>query len=159
MADILTPTQRSQMMARIRGKDTEPEFLVRRALHRRGFRYRLHDKRLPGKPDLVFPGLHAVILVHGCFWHGHDCHLYRLPSTRPVFWLGKSERNRANDEKVEKRLEELGWRQMVIWECALRGKERLPPDAVADEAAGWLRSSVPTAEIRGVKKLTDGGSR
>lgn len=149
MVDSLSPAQRSQIMARIKGKDTAPEFLVRRALHGRGFRYRLHDGRLPGKPDLVFPGLRAVIFVHGCFWHGHTCHLYRVPSTRPEFWTGKVERNRQNDQKVELRLELLGWRQLVIWECALRGKEKLRPDAVANRAASWLRSSTMKMEIRG----------
>ena len=86
MADIVTPEKRSLMMSGIRGKDTQPEILIRKALFARGWRYRLHDKRLPGKPDLVFPRLKAVVFVDGCYWHGHHCHLFRLPSSRVEFW-------------------------------------------------------------------------
>src|SRR3954470_16295918 len=92
MADVVSSGVRSRMMAGIRGTNTAPEMILRRALHAEGFRYRLHDRRLPGKPDMVFPRHHAVIFAHGCFWHGHDCHLFKWPSTRPEFWQTKIRR-------------------------------------------------------------------
>lgn len=108
-------------MAGIRGKDTRPEMILRRGLHARGFRFRLHDRRLPGSPDLVFPGRRAVIFVHGCFWHGHGCHLFRLPATRQEFWRAKIEGNAARDALAEGALAADGWRVLSIWECALKG--------------------------------------
>ena len=105
-------------MSRIRGKDTAPELIVRRAIWSEGFRYRLHDKQLPGQPDLVFPHLRTVILVHGCFWHAHEgCRNFRLPKTRTDWWEQKLMGNRARDEQVRKALEAAGWKVMVIWEC------------------------------------------
>ena len=97
MADVVDSAVRSRIMSNIRGKDTRPEMTVRRGLHARGFRYRLHDRRLPGRPDLVFPRCHALILVHGCFWHGHNCHLFRWPESRAEFWRGKINGNKARD--------------------------------------------------------------
>ncbi len=139
------------MMAGIRSKNTKPELALRKALHRRGFRYRLHGLDIPGKPDLVFRSRRAVIFVHGCFWHGHHCPLFRLPSTRPEFWENKIAANRKRDELVKTRLSDLGWRQLVIWECATRGKNADSLESVADRAAGWLRSKKKSAEIRGPK--------
>lgn len=138
MADVVDAATRSRMMAGIRGKDTRPEMILRQGLHARGFRYRLHDRRLPGSPDLVFPGRRAVIFIHGCFWHGHGCHLFRLPATRREFWEAKIEGNRARDEATEAALLADGWRVLTIWECALKGRERLPVDEVLDQAANWL---------------------
>ena len=112
--------------------------ILRRGLHARGFRYRLHDRRLPGSPDLVFPGRRAVIFIHGCFWHGHGCHMFRLPATRREFWEAKIEGNCARDEAAETALLADGWRVLTIWECALKGRERLPVDEVLDRAADWL---------------------
>lgn len=149
MPDILTPPQRSRVMARIRSRDTKPEQLIRQALHREGFRYVLNDRRLPGRPDLVFPRHRAVILVHGCFWHGHDCHLYRLPGTRPEFWREKIGRNRANDARVRQALSDLGWRHLTIWECAMRGKDRIPLPDLVGQASVWLKGGAPECEIRG----------
>ncbi len=125
-------------MAGIRGKDTRPEMILRRGLHVRGLRFRLHVRRLPGSPDLVFPGRRAVIFVHGCFWHGHDCHLFRLPATRQEFWRAKIEGNTARDAVAEGALAADGWRVLTIWECALKGRERLPVEVVLDRAAEWL---------------------
>lgn len=125
-------------MAGIRGKGTRPEMILRRGLHARGFRFRLHDRRLPGSPDLVFPGRRAVICVHGCFWHGHGCHLFRLPTTRQEFWRAKIKGNASRDAVAEGALVADGWRVLTIWECALKGRERLPVDAVLDRAAEWL---------------------
>lgn len=138
MADVVDAATRSRMMAGIRGKDTRPEMILRRGLHARGFRYRLYDRRLPGSPDLVFPGRRAVIFIHGCFWHGHGCHLFRLPATRRAFWEAKIKGNRARDEAAEAALLAAGWRVLTIWECALKGRERLPVDEVLDHAANWL---------------------
>lgn len=138
------------MMSGIRGKDTGPERLVRSLLHRRGFRFRLHAKELPGRPDIVFPRFRAVVLVHGCFWHGHHCPLFRLPGTRPEFWKAKITRNRVNDERNEQRLASLGWRVATVWECALRGKNRMPPEALADALADWLHGSASTLRLSSV---------
>lgn len=123
--------------------------ILRRGLHARGFRYRLHDRRLPGSPDLVFPGRHAVIFIHGCFWHGHGCHLFRLPTTRREFWEAKIGGNRARDEATEAALLADGWRVLTIWECALKGRERLPVDEVLDWAADWLANGPIQKTIAG----------
>ena len=149
MADVVTPDVRSRMMSGIRGTHTKPELIIRREIHRLGFRYRLHERSLPGKPDLVFPRWKAVLFVHGCFWHGHDCHLFRLPATRPDFWRTKIERNRVVDRRSEVALAERGWRCGVVWECALKGRARPPIASVAARVGSWLRSRRPTLEIRG----------
>jgi DNA mismatch endonuclease, patch repair protein len=122
MTDTLTHTERSRRMAGIRGKDTKPELIVRRLLHGRGFRYRLHRAGLPGHPDLVFPSRRAVIFVHGCFWHRHPdpaCPLARLPKSKLDFWLPKLESNARRDLAVAERLASDGWRSLTIWECEL----------------------------------------
>jgi DNA mismatch endonuclease (patch repair protein) len=137
------------MMAGIRGKDTRPEMILRRGLHARGFRFRLHDRRLPGSPDLVFPGRRAVIFVHGCFWHGHDCHLFRLPATRQEFWRAKIEGNAARDAATEDALVGAGWRVLTIWECALKGRERLPVEAMLDRVSAWLAAGSGQEMIAG----------
>jgi DNA mismatch endonuclease (patch repair protein) len=136
-------------MSRIRATNTKPELAIRKALHRRGLRYRLHCSKVSGKPDIVLPAHRAAVFVHGCFWHGHDCPFYRAPQTRPEFWAAKIGANRARDLKVGGLLKDTGWRRLVIWECALRGK---PPEAVerlADKAAAWIRSRRGDMEIRG----------
>jgi DNA mismatch endonuclease (patch repair protein) len=136
-------------MSGIRSRNTKPELSVRKALHHRGFRYALHSNHVPGKPDIAFPSRKAVIFVHGCFWHGHDCQLYRVPDTRREFWLAKIARNQKRDAEVGKKIQEAGWRQLVIWECAMRGKKKKPIDVIADAAATWLRTSKRYKEIRG----------
>ena len=119
--DTLTPEQRSKRMSRVRARDTKPELIVRGLLHSRGYRYRLHDKRLPRKPDLVFAGRRKLIFVHGCFWHRHgECALARMPKSRIDFWRPKLEANQARDQLNIARLEEMGWRVLVIWECELK---------------------------------------
>lgn len=148
MADVVDAATRSRMMSGIRGKNTRPELLIRKALHARGFRYRLHCD-LPGKPDICLPKHRAVIFVHGCFWHGHDCHLFKWPKTRPEFWCEKIERNRAVDEAALLALREAGWRVATVWECALKGRLRLSPDQVLLELERWLLSSGPIRELRG----------
>lgn len=120
MVDTLTHTQRSERMSRIRGRDTGPEWAVRRAAHAMGYRYRLHRRSLPGRPDLVFPSMRKAIYVHGCFWHRHPdpaCKLARLPKSRVDFWMTKLQGNRERDIRSEAKIEEIGWRHLVIWEC------------------------------------------
>lgn len=136
-------------MAGIRGADTKPEMLLRRALHARGFRYRLHGKHLPGRPDIVLPRHRAVIFTHGCFWHGHDCPLFRLPGTRREFWEAKIARNRERDAEVAEALRAAGWRRLTVWECAMRGRGRLEPGAMLDAVAGWITGGEVALEIRG----------
>jgi DNA mismatch endonuclease (patch repair protein) len=148
MVDVVSPEVRSRMMSGIRAKNTKPEILVRRALHALGFRYRLHDRKLPGHPDIVLPRYGAVVFIHGCFWHGHDCRLFKVPATRPEFWLPKIERNRANDTKHQLMLAAMGWRIAVVWECALRGRQAQIDD-VAGRLAHWLPESSARIEIRG----------
>lgn len=119
--DIVDPATRSRMMSGIRGKNTKPELTIRRLLHAAGFRFRLQRKDLPGKPDLVLPKYHVAILVHGCFWHMHDgCHYFRLPTTRTEFWQNKLGGNRLRDSRSVVLLNEVGWRVLVVWECAVR---------------------------------------
>lgn len=122
--DKLTPSQRSLLMAKVKSKNTKIELVVRKFLFAKGFRYRLNVKTLPGKPDIVLKKYRTVILVNGCFWHGHDCSIYKTPTTRVEFWLNKIERNRERDEKVRNQLRQLGWRTMVVWECQLKPKVR-----------------------------------
>lgn len=149
MADIVPVEVRSRMMSGIRGKNTKPELLLRKGLHAQGFRFRLHDTSLPGKPDIVFPRYKAVIFAHGCFWHGHDCHLFKWPSTRPEFWQTKISRNRMVDKRTEVALTEKGWRLAIVWECALKGRNRMPLENVIARCTEWLRSDQQGLEIRG----------
>lgn len=120
MTDVLTRDQRQRNMRNIKGKNTKPEILLRKALHARGLRYRLHYRRLPGSPDLAFPKYHAVVFVHGCFWHRHGCKYTSMPSTRRDFWGQKFLQNVRRDEKVAKELEQAGWRVGIVWECQLK---------------------------------------
>lgn len=138
MVDVVDSATRSRMMSGIRGRDTKPEVLIRSLLHRRGFRFRLDVRELPGRPDIVLPRYRAVVLVHGCFWHGHNCALFKWPSTRPEFWRAKIGRNRTNDARALAALTAQGWRVAVIWECALRGAAQ-DPQAVVERLATWLR--------------------
>jgi DNA mismatch endonuclease (patch repair protein) len=150
MADIVSAEVRSRMMSGIRSKDTKPELMLRRGLHATGFRYRLHDRRLPGAPDMVFPGHRAVLFAHGCFWHGHDCHLFRWPASRKEFWEAKIKRNCEVDVATRQALAAVGWRLGVVWECALKGRTRLPFPDVLETCVMWLRSDEPALEIRGI---------
>ncbi|SFV15420.1 very short patch repair endonuclease [Pseudoduganella namucuonensis] len=125
MVDSVTPALRSEIMSRVRHKDTKPEMLVRRMLHKAGFRYRLHVSGLPGKPDLVFAGRKKVIFIHGCFWHMHEgCAMARIPKSRVEFWTTKLSANRGRDTRNEAELRQAGWDVLTIWECEL-GKSDL----------------------------------
>lgn len=134
-------------MSGIRARNTKPEILIRQLLHHRGFRFRLHVKDLPGKPDIILPRYHAVIFVNGCFWHGHDCSLFKLPKTREEFWREKIERNQVNDRKAIAALLASGWRVCTVWECVLRGAGK-DLDQLADRLSNWVRSSELTWEER-----------
>ncbi|PKL79313.1 MAG: very short patch repair endonuclease [Candidatus Melainabacteria bacterium HGW-Melainabacteria-1] len=139
MADVLDPETRRFNMSRIKGQDTRPEMLLRRALHARGYRFRLHVRSLPGKPDLILPKYRSVILIQGCFWHVHGCHLFKWPATRREFWESKLRGNQARDAANRVALVEQGWRVIEIWECAIKGKQRLLLDEIIvriEEALG-----------------------
>jgi DNA mismatch endonuclease, patch repair protein len=148
VVDVVSPEKRSQMMAGIRGKNTKPELMVRKALHRLGFRYVLHDKRLPGKPDIVLPRHKVAIYVHGCFWHGHDCSLFKWPASRPDFWESKIERNKELDAVAESAVLADGWRCAIVWECALKGRRKRGLGAVIEACVRWISSDEPRIEIR-----------
>ena len=148
MTDIVDASTRSRMMAGIRGKNTKPELLIRSLLHRRGFRFRLHAQNLPGKPDIVLARYHAVIFVNGCFWHRHECSLFKLPKTRTDFWQEKIGRNCTNDIKKREALLVDGWRVGIVWECALRGKGKNVDD-VAQRLSDWLHTQVSLIDIAG----------
>lgn len=121
VADVHTKAQRSYNMSRIKGKNTKPEILVRKFLHSKGYRFRLHDKKLPGKPDIVLPKYKTVIFVHGCFWHGHkNCRYFVVPKTRTEWWLEKIEGNKKRDKQKFRELRKLGWKTVLIWQCKIK---------------------------------------
>ena len=134
--DKLTPAQRRRCMSRIRGKDTKPEILVRQGLHARGFRFRLQERKLPGRPDLTLPKYGVAVMVNGCFWHGHEgCQYATKPKSNSEFWEAKIARNRHRDEVTTAHLEALGWTVITVWECELKGKDAAKAriDALADQ--------------------------
>lgn len=136
MADVHTKETRSYNMSRIRNKDTKPEILVRKFLFSRGFRFRLHEKKLPGKPDIILPKYKTVIFIHGCFWHGHNgCRYFVVPKTRTEWWVNKITGNKTRDSHTEKSLTALGWHTITLWECDLRKK-------VADHTLDQLESQL-----------------
>ncbi len=146
MTDIVDKQTRSRMMAGIKGKDTKPELVLRRALHARGFRYRLHSKNVPGRPDLVFPKHHAIVFVHGCFWHRHEgCRYTTTPSTRPEFWQAKFDANVIRDAAIRDQLIETGWRVATVWECSLRKTDQLA--TTVELLSTWLLSDSRQLEI------------
>lgn len=133
--DTLSPDRRSECMRCVRSANTTPELTVRRLVHSLGFRFRLHVKSLPGKPDLVFAGKRKIIMVHGCFWHGHCCRRGRnRPTSNVAYWSEKLERNRKRDRRVNGQLRRLGWRTLQVWECEVRNRSR-----IAEKIVGFLR--------------------
>lgn len=128
MVDVLTTEQRRLNMSRIKGKNTKPELLIRKRLHARGLRFRLHRKDLPGRPDLAFPKTKVAVFVNGCFWHGHGCALFKQPATRNSFWQEKIAKNVARDKRALQDLKVIGWRSLTVWECAIRGRNKFPID-------------------------------
>lgn len=140
---------RSKQMSAIKSKNSKPELLLRHKIHALGYRYLIHDKRLPGTPDMVFPKYKAVILVNGCFWHGHDCHIFKWPKTRKEFWLSKITNNQRRDQQNIRKLNQHGWKVMIVWECALVGKSKRPLEEVAHAAINWIQFDSQNAEIKG----------
>ncbi|WP_419834232.1 very short patch repair endonuclease [Endozoicomonas atrinae] len=136
--DKFSPEVRSRVMASIHGKNTKPEIIVRRSLHRLGFRYRLHRGDLPGSPDIVLHKYNAVIQINGCFWHGHNCHLYKPPRSKPDFWKTKISKNKERDKKNKAKILKLGWRLLIVWECAIQGKTKIPIDILIELIENWL---------------------
>ena len=147
MPDVVSTEIRSRMMAGIRATNTKPELQVRKALYSKGFRYRLHDRSLPGNPDIVFRSRKAAIFVHGCFWHAHECGLFKWPRTRSEWWKEKLLANRARDLQVKKLINDIGWRQLTIWECSLRGPGRRNLSEVADMVSLWISDGCVDQEI------------
>lgn len=150
MTDTLTASERSKRMAAVRQRDTDPERTVRSLLHRAGFRFRLSDRRLPGSPDIVLVRWRVVLFVNGCFWHGHDCHLYRLPATRTEFWRAKIAVNSVRDRRVIRDLRAEGWRVVTIWQCSLKGKARLSQAKLATRLVGAIKSNTSHVQMRGI---------
>lgn len=136
-------------MSAVRAHNTKPEIKVRKALFAAGLRYRLNDRKLPGKPDIVLARHKAVVLVHGCFWHRHQCDLFRWPESRVEFWRAKLDGNAARDLTTAQALREAGWRQAVVWECALRGGRKRDFSVVMRQLISWIRSDQPSITIRG----------
>jgi len=151
MPDVVSRETRSRMMAGIRASDTKPELLIRKSLHSLGFRYRLHDRSLPGNPDIVFRTRRAVIFVHGCFWHAHECGLFKWPRTRPGWWKEKLMANRRRDIQVRDQIRDIGWRQLTIWECAIRGSGRRDISEVVAMTVAWISDAGVDKEITGLQ--------
>ena len=153
--DALTLSLRSHCMSRIRGKNTKPEILVRKGLHTRGFRFRLHNRKLPGSPDIVLPKYGVAIMVNGCFWHGHKgCRYATKPKSNVEFWETKIARNRHRDEVTNAHLEALGWHVITVWECELRNSSQL------DERLNALAEDIRYAgEVKRVKDMNKRQSR
>jgi len=145
--DNVNKTKRSYIMSCVGQKDTGAETQLRSALHAAGLRYRLHDRTLPGSPDLVFPRFSSVVFVHGCYLHSHGCYRSTVPKSRRQFWIDKFHANQARDEKAVKLLLRGGWRVLTVWECVLRGKTAEPPAAVAKSVKRWLESAERIGEI------------
>lgn len=145
--DTVDRRTRSRMMSNIKSKDTNPEMIIRKMLHGEGFRYRLHDRNLPGKPDLIFRKYNAVIFIHGCFWHRHDCRYFKWPKSRIDFWKEKLNRNADNDRANLLSLLDSGWRVCLVWECSIREADR-DLDSVKSTLIDWLGSRMDFMEIR-----------
>lgn len=143
MADTVDKKTRARMMASVKNKNTSPELNIRKALFAKGIRYRLHDRKLPGTPDLIFPKYKAVIFIHGCFWHNHNCKHGRLPTTNRAFWEHKLLGNARRDLQIIDKLHSLGWRTRVIWLCSLKNKQNFASNREIDEIISWLKEYKP----------------
>jgi DNA mismatch endonuclease (patch repair protein) len=149
VTDVHDPATRSRNMAAVRAKDTKPELMIRSALHGAGLRYRLNVRDLPGKPDIVLPRYRSVVFVHGCFWHRHECDLFRWPESRTEFWREKLDANAARDERAADALDTAGWRQAIIWECALKGRKKRDFQDTMQRLIAWIRSDEQAITIGG----------
>lgn len=144
MADIVSQDKRSEIMSAIKNKNTKPEILVRKALHHKGFRFRLHCKNLAGKPDIVLSRYKTVILVNGCFWHGHNCHLFKWPKSNIEFWKEKINGTKGRDKKNIQALESIGWQVITIWECSLRGQTDEYINNFINDIAKQIKTNIKT---------------
>ena len=150
MSDIVAPAVRSRMMSGIRGKNTQPELIVRKALCAAGYRFRLHRKDLPGAPDIVLPSKKIAVFVHGCFWHMHTgCKFAKLPQSRSAFWKAKLEGNSARDRRSVEALRSSGWRVLIVWECAT--KDAVSSARLGRDLSGWISGIDPIGEISAAK--------
>lgn len=156
MADVVSCEKRSSMMANIKSKNTKPEILIRKALHALGFRYKINDKSLVGKPDMVLPKYKAIVFINGCFWHKHDCHLFKLPETRKQFWQEKIINNVKRDFENLKLLQSQGWRVLIVWECSIKGRTRIPFDTVINSIGNRIKSDSIFSVIEGSKNGING---
>ncbi|MFI8337030.1 very short patch repair endonuclease [Pseudomonas taetrolens] len=147
MTDVVDVETRSRMMTNIRSKNTSPEILIRKALHARGFRFRVHVKKLPGTPDLVLPKYKAAIFIHGCFWHGHSCRYFKTPQTRQAFWMEKIGKNQERDKRQLVAIQALNWRVLVIWECAVRTMKKQNTSLLMDKIVYWLLQGPEFSQI------------
>ncbi len=152
MTDVVDKATRSRMMSGIKGKDTQLELIIRKELHKLGYRYKLHQKRMTGKPDLVFPKYNAILFINGCFWHGHDCHLFKYPATQKEFWNEKLNKTKETDAQNISLLMKDGWRVLKIWECSLKGIEKIGLEEVISHTTAWLVSDNNFLEIRGIAR-------
>lgn len=143
--DRLTPERRSWLMSRVRGKDTTPELKLRRFLHAKGLRYRLHLRSLPGKPDIVFVSSRVAVFVHGCFWHGHDCRYGRLPKTKLDYWAPKVALNRARDAVNVEKLHKLGWDVLTVWQCEI--KDAAAQEKVLRSVLDKMKKAIDTRRV------------
>ena len=148
MADTISPENRSKNMASIRNKDTKPEIIIRKALHKQGYRYRTHAKHIPGSPDITLPKYSVAIFVHGCFWHKHDCHFFRIPKSNIDYWTLKLDRNASRDQEILKQIRDK-WRIGIVWECAIKGKTRRPLSDVTAQLSKWIHSESAFMELTG----------
>lgn len=147
MADVHKPEVRSKNMRAIRTRDTAIEQRLGALLDELEVTYRVQDKALPGRPDFVLPDYRAIVFVHGCFWHRHHCHLFKVPATRTAFWLGKIDSNVARDRRYIAELSASGWKVLLVWECALRGKNRLEEQALSVRLEEWICAAEDNGEI------------
>ena len=157
--DTVDKKTRSRIMSSVGQKDTGPEMSLRSALHRAALRYRLHDRTLPGSPDLVFPRFDAVVFVHGCYWHSHGCYKSTVPKSRRDFWQDKFKANRARDKRNVALLRDRGWRVLTVWECILKGKYAEPAENVAEAVKAWLKSGETLGQIPGISFPATSASR
>ena len=153
MFDVHPPHVRSKNMAAIKSSDTRLELLIRKSLHKKGYRYTLNNSKLPGKPDIVLPKHNAALFIHGCFWHCHECALFKWPKTKREFWHEKLTKNKKNDAKNQNELNLQGWRIGIIWECSVRGSCRIPQERLVEIIILWLESEQRRFEVQGTTSI------
>ena len=153
MADVHNKKTRSYKMSQIKATNTKPEMLVRKFLHASGFRYKLHDKTLPGKPDIVLPKYKTSIFIHGCFWHGHDWHFFTIPQTRRDFWVTKISANQQRDQRNVHALRSAGWRVIYVWECALRGRLKWDADTLGEHLSKLIKKGATDTGSLSIRHL------